>query len=343
MTSPCTAEDTAWLALDDASSVGGARRAAEQLADRLGLPPPRVAEAGLAVTEIATNVHRHGGGGALLLRAVRTAAAAALEVVAIDTGPGIRNVGRARQDGHTTAGTLGVGLGAIDRLANGVEISSKPGHGTVLVARFEANSPVGPDSFCRHGAAGITRALSGETVCGDAYSVRGVADRLSLMVCDGAGHGPLAAAAAREAVRTFEDCAQPVSAPGEVVRRVHQALTGTRGAAIGVAQIDVIAGLVRFAGVGNVAGAVVSGGDKRSMASIGGIAGFRAPVVRAFEYALPPNSVVVLHSDGLHPRWRADDIAHVLERSPLLIAATLLRDAGLRQDDACVLVARAGG
>lgn len=136
MTGPGTTQDVAWLALDDPSAVGAARRAAEQLADRLGLNAGRVAEIGLAVTEIATNVHRHAGGGALLLRAVRTVAAAALEVVALDSGPGMHDVPAARRDGHSTGGTLGIGLGSIGRLADLLEIDSEPARGTVLVARF---------------------------------------------------------------------------------------------------------------------------------------------------------------------------------------------------------------
>jgi anti-sigma regulatory factor (Ser/Thr protein kinase) len=131
------AEDMSWVRLDDVSAVGTARRVSEALAVQLGLPPDRVAEVGLAVTEIASNVHRHGGGGALLLRAVRHAKVADLEVVAVDAGPGMVDVARARRDGYCTAGTLGIGLGAVDRLADSVEISSVPERGTVVVARFE--------------------------------------------------------------------------------------------------------------------------------------------------------------------------------------------------------------
>ncbi|NMH99505.1 SpoIIE family protein phosphatase [Pseudonocardia sp. K10HN5] len=331
----------AWLALDDASAAGAARRATERLADRLGMPAARVAEVGLAVTEIATNVHRHAGAGALLLRSVRTGTAAALEVVAVDNGPGIPDLTAARRDGHSTAGTLGIGLGSIDRLADALDISSAPGRGTVLVARFEARRVAAPGSDSTGpDAAGITRALSGETVCGDAYAVRGDGPRMSLMVCDGSGHGPLAAAAAREAVRAFNDPGHPVS-PEMAVRRIHRVLSGTRGAAVAVAELDAAAGLVHFAGVGNIAGAVVSGGDKRSMVSIGGVAGYRDPTIRTFRYSLPPGSVVVLHSDGVRARWAAAELGGVLGRSPLMIAATLLRDAGVRQDDACVLVGRA--
>lgn len=341
MTGPGTTQDVAWLALDDPSAVGAARRAAEQLADRLGLNAGRVAEIGLAVTEIATNVHRHAGGGALLLRAVRTVAAAALEVVALDSGPGMHDVPAARRDGHSTGGTLGIGLGSIGRLADLLEIDSEPARGTVLVARFGPGDRVprepGPAAPA---AAGLTRGLTGEAVCGGAYAIRRDAGRTSLMVCDGSGHEPLAAAASGEAVRVFDDPARPAS-PESAVRRIHEALTGSRGGAVAVAELDEAAGLVRFAGVGNISGAVLAGGEKRSMVSIGGIAGYRNPTVRTFDYPFPPGSLVVLHADGVRSRWGPADLGRGIGSRPLLIAAILLRDAGLRQDDACVLVARA--
>ncbi len=333
-------EDVAWVAVDDPSAAGAARRAAEQLASTLGMPAPRAAEVGLAVTEIAGNIQRHGGGGALLLRAVRVGETGGVEVVAMDSGPGIRDLAAARRDGSSTRGTLGIGLGAIERLADTFEIGSAPGRGTILIAGFEADRRAagtgGPVT-----AAGITRPLDGEDVCGDAYAVRGGLP-LSLMLCDGSGHGPLAASASREAARTFRDPTQPGSPPEAVVARIDRILNGTRGGAVAVAELDPAAGLVRFAGVGNIGAAVVSSTDKRGMVSIAGVAGYRTPRIRAFSYPLSADAVVILHSDGVSARWTRADVGGLLGRSPTLIAATLLRDFGGRRDDACVLVGRAG-
>jgi anti-sigma regulatory factor (Ser/Thr protein kinase) len=337
-------EDVAWVRMDEPSAVGAARRAVEQLAAQLGAATARAAEIGIAVTEIASNVVRHGGGGAVLLRAVRAdEAAAEIEVVAIDSGPGIADLGTARRDGSSTAGTLGIGLGAIDRMADSVEIATAAERGTVLVARFDIRRrrPVAADGRSVD-TAGITRALAGEQVCGDAYAARRSGHRLTLMMGDGSGHGPLAAFASSAAVRTFLDPERIAESPAEVLGRVHGALSGTRGAAVAVAEVDPDAQVVRFAGIGNIAGAVLHDGVKRSMVSLGGVAGFRNPPIRTFEYACPPGAVVVLHSDGVRSRWSAADVQALLGRTPLLLAASLLRDAGIRHDDACVLVGRAG-
>jgi len=343
MSSSTTAEDVAWLRLDEPSSAGAARRAAAKLARQLGLPASRVAEVGLAVTEMATNVHSHAGGGALLLRAIRTGSSAAVEIVTVDTGPGIVDITAARRDGQSTAGTLGIGLGAVARLADQLDIASRPGHGTVLTARFESDRQARPTLRADATgplAAGITRALAGETICGDAYAVRPDGPRVSLMVCDGSGHGPLAAAAAAQAVRAFSDSTQPVSPPEAAMLRIHRALAGTRGSAVAIAELDPPAGRLRFVGIGNIAGALINAREKRGLISIGGIAGYREPTVRPFDYLLQADSVVILHSDGVSPQWGVEALDDPVAKPPLVIAATLLRDAGVRHDDACVVVAK---
>jgi len=313
----------------------------EQLATQLGAAEVRAAEIGIAVTEIASNVQRHGGGGTLLVRAVRDVDTAVVEVVAVDSGPGIADLGAAMRDRSSTAGTLGIGMGAIARMAQSVEIATTPERGTVLVAGFDLQRGRPQAAVARPvDAAGITRALAGD-VCGDAYATRSHGRGFSLMVADGSGHGPLAAAASTAAVRTFLDPDRAVEPAAEVLARVHGALSGTRGAAVAVAEVDPEAETVRFAGIGNIAGAVPSAGGKRSMVSLGGVAGFRNPTIRTFEYAYPPGAVVVLHSDGVRARWSAADVRGLVGRAPILLAATLLRDAGIRHDDACVLVGRA--
>jgi hypothetical protein len=158
------------------------------------------------------------------------------------------------------------------------------------------------------------------------------------MVCDGSGHGPLAAVASQRALRLFGE--QPPSPPEVTVRLMHQELVGTRGAAVSIAQVDRAAGTLRFAGVGNVAGHVVVDGVRRSMVSLPGVAGYQARTFRAFDYEAPANALVILHSDGLTDKWDLSGRLDLRSGSPLVIAAALVRDAGTRRDDACALVAR---
>ncbi|HUQ55006.1 ATP-binding SpoIIE family protein phosphatase [Lentzea sp.] len=329
--------DEAWLPVEETAHVGRIRRTATALTQRLGFTANRTAEVGLAVTEIGTNLHKHARQGVVLIRTVRGERDAAVEVVAVDRGPGIGDIALAWQDGQSTTGTLGVGLGAVARLATSCSMTSRLGSGTALVARF-APTKVWTPEWGVESAAGITRPINGEEVCGDAYAFCRGADRMTLMMCDGSGHGPLAAAASDTAVRLFRDLA-PMP-PDQLVTRLHQALRGTRGGAVAVADIDLVARTVRYCGLGNIAGAVLAGDRKQGMISVPGVAGHQARTIRAFDYPLPDRAVVALHSDGLTERWGVDFGADLVQDEPVLIATTLLREAGVRNDDASVLVAR---
>ena len=89
---------------------------------------------------------------------------------------------------------------------------------------------------------------------------------LTGVLCDGLGHGPLAARAAQEAVAAvLED---PAAEPAALVERAHRRLPHTRGGAIGVVQVT--GPVVRFAGLGNIAAAILAGGTRKSMISVPG-------------------------------------------------------------------------
>jgi anti-sigma regulatory factor (Ser/Thr protein kinase) len=330
-------QDVAWVRVTEGTAAGSARRVAGQLAERLGFPATRVAEVEIAVTEIGTNLHKHARDGAMLVRSIRAATESAVEIVAIDSGPGMADPTWSVRDGESTAGSLGIGLGAIGRLADAHRISSRIGRGTVLTARFHprrgALTEISDDQ-----PAGLTRPMTGEHVCGDAYAVRYAPDRLTMLLCDGSGHGPLAATAAQIAIRVF--CGQSFATPDQAVRVLHEAMRGSRGGAVAVVDLHLAAGKAVFAGLGNVSAAVVADGQKRSMVSLPGIAGHQSRTIRAFEYPLPAGANVIMHSDGLSERWTVGgaDGVHLTDNA-LVNAATLLGVAGTRTDDASVVVA----
>jgi anti-sigma regulatory factor (Ser/Thr protein kinase) len=322
-----------WFRVEETGSASGVRRAAERLADHLGMSERRSADLAIVVAEAAGNLAKHATGGSLLVRAVRAGGQAGVEVVAVDSGPGMADVARAIGDGHSTAGTLGIGLGAIVRQSSWSDLHSVPGRGTVLAIQVWPSEPPAVAW-----AAGMTRPLTGEPVSGDAFAVREADGRRQVMVCDGLGHGRLAAAAAQEAVRGFG--AAPAGPPATVVEALHRAIAHTRGAAVAVAELDPDAGVIRYAGLGNISGTVFGrDGSRRGMVSLPGIAGHQRRQIREYDYPLGPGSVVVMHSDGVVDRWNPADYPGLLTHSPLVIAATVLRDAGTRRDDAGVLVA----
>jgi anti-sigma regulatory factor (Ser/Thr protein kinase) len=326
-------EDMRWLRVEEPSAVAGCRNAAQTMARRLQFPAARADQVTLAVSEAASNLHKHARQGSLLLAINRDSPEPGIDLVTIDAGPGFGDVTAAMRDGHSTAGTLGIGLGAIQRLADFCDLYSMPGRCSALVARFWPEPPADPVSV--H-CAGLIRPISGEVECGDRFAAVRADGKLTAVMCDGLGHGPLAAKAASQAVAAvLEDTA---SEPAVLLQRVHQRIGGTRGAAIGIVQLT--DGLARFAGLGNIAATVLSGGSRKSMLSVPGIAGHQARSIRQFDYEVPARAAVILHSDGLTTRWEAGALPALEDRDPLVIAATLLAEAGIHRDDAGVLVVK---
>jgi anti-sigma regulatory factor (Ser/Thr protein kinase) len=323
-----------WFRVEEPGTASAVRRAAERLAAELAMPERRIADLSIVAAEAAGNLTKHADQGTILVRVVRAADQAGVELIAVDSGPGMADVAYAIGDGHSTAGTLGIGLGAILRQASRWDLHSVPGKGTVLSVQ------VWPDVVPEAGwAAGLTRPLAGETACGDAFAVREIDGRRQLLLSDGLGHGGLASAASHEAVRGF--LRAPAVPPAQVVEALHRTLGHTRGAALAVAEPDPSAGVVRYAGLGNISGTVLApDGSRRGMVSMPGIAGHQRRQIREYDYPFAPGSILVMHTDGLVDRWNLTDYPGLITRTPEVIAATLLRDAGTRRDDAGVLVAR---
>lgn len=94
-------------------------------AARLGFSPRAQAELAICVAELVANVVRHAGAGELLVLEDENA----IEVVAVDHGPGIADVPAAMLVGAKR------GLGAVGRLMTTVRVECTPGGGTTVVAR----------------------------------------------------------------------------------------------------------------------------------------------------------------------------------------------------------------
>jgi anti-sigma regulatory factor (Ser/Thr protein kinase) len=323
----------------DPSQVGEARRAAGSLARRLGFKEEEAGKLALVVTEAANNLVKHAREGEILLCALEVNGAAGVEVLALDRGPGMDPV-RCLRDGYSTAGTPGTGLGAITRLANVFDIHSATS-GTALLARVWSGGRAPAETGGAETGA-VSVPMAGEEVCGDAWAVQEApGGRQLFLVADGLGHGPLAAEAAREAVRLFR--ANSGLEPGQILQAIHAGLRATRGAAVALAAVDFQAERVCYAGVGNITGTVVSSGETQSMVSHNGIVGHQLYKVQEFAYPFPRGALLVLHSDGMTGRWRLDPYPGLVNRSPSLLAGVLYRDFKRGRDDATVLVTRERG
>ena len=257
------------------------------------------------------------------------------EVIAVDSGPGMQNVAASMRDGHSTAGSPGLGLGSISRLTSNLDIYSQRGVGTV--SRFEvwASDAPEPRAAVRSGA--ICVAKPGETVSGDLWEAVPVGDEMTVVVVDGLGHGR----GAHEAARAVLAASDPGAQPSAALERMHQAAKPTRGAAGAVARLRPRARTVVFAGLGNISGLVSTGDAQHHMVSSNGTLGHQSQGLREYVYQWPAGSTLVLFSDGLTSHWALDRYPGLLVRHPSLVAAVLYRDHSRRRDDVTVVVARA--
>jgi len=74
-----------------------------------------------------TNILKHATHGHLLVRRFTDGTGGGVDVMAMDKGPGIGDIARAIEDGYSTVGMPGTGLGAIRRQAEIFDIYSPQG------------------------------------------------------------------------------------------------------------------------------------------------------------------------------------------------------------------------
>jgi serine/threonine-protein kinase RsbT len=120
---------------DDVVSV---RQSVRSLAVEIGLSLVDQTKIVTAASELGRNTFVHGGGGIARLEIIRDTARRGLRLTFEDQGPGIPNIERAMQDGYTSGGGLGLGLGGAKRLSNEFAIESATGRGTrVTITRWK--------------------------------------------------------------------------------------------------------------------------------------------------------------------------------------------------------------
>lgn len=326
---------SAHVELTDLSSVGEARRAGLHLAATVGMDEVKSGELAVLITEAARNAIIHGGGGQAVISAVTNSASGKrIDLLVLDNGPGIKDLGHAFQDGFSTAGTPGTGLGAIRRMADGFDLFSNA-QGTALLARLGDRAST---AQCTLEIAGLAVPIAGEIACGDRVTWVQTPNRTILLAMDGLGHGIEADRAANEAVRVFE--AHNTEAPAAILARIHDALKKTRGGAAAIAELRPLSGTLNYAGVGNISGVIVSSARSRNLVSHNGTLGHIVTRIQEFKVDWPPDGILIMHSDGLQSRWDLSGYSGLLARSPGIIAGVLLRDFRRKHDDSSVVVVK---
>lgn len=332
-------QPAAFFPVVERSQAGDARRQAVIWAEGNGCSKELQAQLALVITELAGNLVLHTThGGCLVMRLAEGRGTDAVEVLSLDKGPGAANFGACMQDGFSTAGTAGIGLGVVRRASDFFEVHSQPGIGTSLLCIVTCQ-PAVQNSRYQSGLVNVP--IKGEKVCGDAGAHLETGDgRVRMLLADGLGHGPLAADASQAAVAVF--AAQPQLDLISLLERIHDALRATRGAAVAVAEMDLSRGQLRYAGVGNIAGYIVQGdaAENTHLVSMNGTLGAVRSRIQEFTYPWDEKSLLVMTSDGIKNHWRLDRYVGIMNRHPSLLAGILFRDHARTTDDATVATLR---
>jgi anti-sigma regulatory factor (Ser/Thr protein kinase)/serine/threonine protein phosphatase PrpC len=326
------------LVIAHASDVAEARRLARELALRLGFGAAEGEEIALVLSELASNLVRHAGGGTLHLRPLKEGGRPGLEIESVDRGPGIANVEEALRDGFSTAGGLGYGLGVVNRLTDRLDIRSRPRQGTqVLCRRYARPDEKGVDR-CPLAFGAATRAHPLMGVNGDAFVIKRWGESALAGVIDGLGHGQFAhraAEAARQYVENHYD--RPLA---DILRGANRACRATRGVVMALARFDWAVGKLTFASIGNVEARVTGSREPMNLLVRRGVVGGSAPPPAVTEHPWRAGYLMVLHSDGLTTRWRWEDYPGLALQPAPAVAQGLLWALAKEGDDATVVVVR---
>ncbi|HEY9712496.1 MAG TPA: serine/threonine protein kinase, partial [Chroococcales cyanobacterium] len=121
--------------ITESSQISDARRQIVLQAFSAGLNEKAQDRTALICTELGTNLIKHTAhGGELIAQIITDGDLIGLDIFSMDNGGGM-DAKRCMVDGYSSAGTLGNGLGAVQRLSDEFNMNSSPKVGTVIQAR----------------------------------------------------------------------------------------------------------------------------------------------------------------------------------------------------------------
>lgn len=327
--------------IEERSLVSYIKREIHLETSRIGFSEKKVAEIDLIVSEMTSNLIKHAGGGEVLYRLSQEENNdPVFEILCIDKGPGMADPARMMKDGVSTTGTLGQGLGAIERLSTLCQLYSIPQWGTIiysLVRMKEKKSAVSRGVHLDVKALCVNKPR--ESVCGDGYRIRNRDAEVSVFFGDGLGHGPEAKAAIDTAGDFFMACEERT--PVDIIKKMHERVRRTRGLVASVAVFDVKNMTWSICGVGNISVRMYTGLQVKNYMSFNGTVGLNIPnSLKDSVFQVEKSQHLIMSSDGIRTRWSLNQYPSIFKYDNTILAAALYRDNTRGNDDASVLIAK---
>ncbi|MBC7912535.1 MAG: SpoIIE family protein phosphatase [Pyrinomonadaceae bacterium] len=332
-----SATHTSFIA-KDRSYLAILKRDIHKIALEAGFSELKLAKLDIIVAEMTSNLVKYTDGGELLVCVSGEKNKEYLELICLDSGPGMADPDRMMMDGMSTSKTLGAGLGSMKRLSDFFQIYSIPKWGTILLCRmFKNEAP--KDTPKQVVLRSLVVAMPGEKVSGDGGAYKLTADYFKLLVADGLGHGVEANLATAQACAAFKIC--PYHDPAEIIKFIHQSIKQTRGAVGTVAVYDFKSKIWSIAGVGNISTRMVSYQNVRNIMSYNGIIGHNIPnTFQSQKISAQDFQQMVLCSDGVKNKWDITKYPRINNCDLSILAAALYKDNARRTDDMSIVISK---
>jgi anti-sigma regulatory factor (Ser/Thr protein kinase) len=299
----------------------------------------RISEIDIIVAEMATNLVKHAGGGQILAKLIRENDLNGIEIISMDNGAGIADVNKMVRDGETTKSTLGLGLGAMQRLSDTFQIYSQKGWGTVILCRKFVKVPPSQAKPSTAEIRSVVIPKPGESKCGDSFFHIANKNYIKLFLADGLGHGVEAARAVQEAGIAFATCQE--LHPPEILRFINASVRKTRGL-VGMVAIYHIANKTwEICGVGNITTKIIGPTINKNYMSYNGIIGLNVPrLLHTQSFMHEKGQHIIMCSDGLRSRWDPLKYPGIMRYDLSMLALSLLKDFSRNTDDASVAICK---
>ncbi|UTI43711.1 anti-sigma regulatory factor [Niallia sp. RD1] len=126
--------DQSCLKIVNEWDIVAARQLGRNIAKELGFGTVDQARITTAISELARNIYLYAGQGQICIEKLFENGKSGLKLIAIDSGPGIKDIRQVMQDGFSTSGGLGAGLPGVKRLMDEFDIKTSIGEGTEIQA-----------------------------------------------------------------------------------------------------------------------------------------------------------------------------------------------------------------
>jgi anti-sigma regulatory factor (Ser/Thr protein kinase)/serine/threonine protein phosphatase PrpC len=326
----------------DNADVIMARRTIRELAVSIGFDNRATEELVLSVSELANNVIKYAERGIIKLIPITDTNRPGIRIECSDRGPGIIDVDQALADGFSTSGSLGYGLGSVERFMDELNIGSNGERGEGLNIgcikwlrpREYLNTP------CPLDLGVAVRPLPTMKVSGDTFVISKWNGSILTGVIDGLGHGKFAHRASQKARHYIEN---HFDLDLETLfRNVHRSCLTTHGVVMALAKFDYEQPPIKlsFASIGNIEARIITKGAPLRLMCRRGILGKHITRPLISNHIWQKGSILVMHSDGISSHWKWEDFIHLAGKSATSMAHSFLRTLAKDNDDAAVMVVK---